>query len=96
MQITADTQKRLSGEKKELKDHLIILSDNEIYNPNKNICAGVRWLFRKRETAGARLKREPSWEEVLMEYKGKLKSKTKESDSIRRRIKKLSGELDEK
>lgn len=96
MQITADTQKRLSGEKKELKDHLINLSDNEIYDPNKNICAGVRWLFRKRETAKARLKREPSWEEVLMEYKGKLKSKTRESESIRRKIKKFLRELNER
>jgi hypothetical protein len=96
MQITIDTQKRLSGERKELKDHLIILSEDEIYDPNKNICAGIRWLFRKRETAKARLKHAPSWEDVLMEYKGKLKSNNLESKNIRKKIKRLIDELNEK
>ena len=95
MQITVDTQKRLSGEKKELKNHLVILSDDEIYDPNKNICAGIRWLFRKRETAKAKLKHDPSWDDVLMEYKGKLKSNTTESKKIRKNIKKFLGELNE-
>ncbi len=96
MQITVDTQKRLSGEKKELKNHFVILSDDEIYDPNKNICAGIRWLFRKREIAKSRLKLEPSWEDVLMEYKGKLKSNTTESKKIRKDIKKFLGELNGK
>jgi hypothetical protein len=86
MQITEETQKILSGEKKELKDHFVILNDDEIKDPSKNISAGVRWLFRKRETAGKRLGRDPSWKEVLMEYKGKLNSRSDESQRISRDI----------
>jgi len=93
MQVTVDSQKRLSGEKKELRDHFVVISDEEIKDPNKNISAGIRWLFRKRETAKSRLKREPTWEEVLMEYKGMLKSKTKESNDIRIKIHKFLKEL---
>lgn len=62
----------------------------------QNICAGIRWLFRKRETAKARLKHDPSWEDVLMEYKGKLKSNSLESKNIRKKIKRLLGELNDK
>lgn len=88
-QITEVTQRSLSGNKKELKDHFVILSDDtDVYDPNKNICATVRWLFRKRETARARLKREPTWEEVLMEFKGRLKSRTKKTEDIRKELRK--------
>ncbi|MDD4973849.1 MAG: transglycosylase SLT domain-containing protein [Bacteriovorax sp.] len=93
MQITVDSQKRLSGERKELKNHFVVISDEEIKDPNKNISAGIRWLFRKREIAKSRLKREPTWEEVLMEYKGRLKSNTKDSQDIRNRIHKFLKEL---
>ncbi len=87
MQITVDTQKRLSGKDKELKNHFVVLTNEDIYDPNKNIYAGVRWLFRKRETARARLKYEPTWEDVLMEFKGRLKSKTQKTQEIRKQIK---------
>ena len=71
------------GNEKELKDHFVILDNEEIWDPNKNICAGVRWLFRKREIARNRLKREPSWEEVLMEYKGRTTSTTAETKRVK-------------
>lgn len=96
MQITVDTQNRLSGKGKELKDHFVVLTDEDIYNPNRNICAGIRWLFRKRETARARLKHEPTWEEVLMEFKGRLKSKTQKTQEIREQIENYLRALDEK
>jgi hypothetical protein len=38
---------------------------------------GVRWLFYKRQRALKSLKREPIPEELILEYKGLLKSKTK-------------------
>ena len=95
-QITLQTQKELSGEIKDLKDHFVILTEEEIYDPNKNICAAIRWLFRKQETAKSRLKREPTWEEVLMEYKGKLKSKTKETVEVRKKLKEYLGKLNAK
>jgi hypothetical protein len=94
-QITEQTQKSLSGEIKDVKDHFVILSDEEILDPNKNICAAVRWLFRKRDTAKARIKREPTWEEVLMEYKGRLKSKKKDTQEIRKKLNEFLGKLNE-
>lgn len=96
MQITVDTQNRLGGKNKELKDHFVVLTNEDIYDPNKNICAGVRWLFRKRETARARLKHEPTWEDVLMEFKGRLKSKTQKTQEIREQIKDYLRVLNEK
>lgn len=83
LQITEKSQRQLSGNEKELKDHFVILDNEEIWDPNKNICAGVRWLFRKREIARNRLKREPSWEEVLMEYKGRTTSTTAETKRVK-------------
>ncbi|HLE10305.1 MAG: hypothetical protein A2504_04600 [Bdellovibrionales bacterium RIFOXYD12_FULL_39_22] len=88
MQLTEDTQGNLSGDRKELKDQFVILTDDEIYNPNKNICAGIRWLFRKRDTAKNRLKREPTWEEVLMDFKGRTRSQSGETKKIRMDLKK--------
>jgi len=95
-QITELTQKQLSGEVKDLKDHFVILDGDEVYDPNKNICAATRWLFRKRETAKLRLKREASWEEVLLEYKGRTTSKTKKTLEVRETLKKYLDELREK
>ncbi len=40
---------------------------------NQNICAGIRWLFRKMETASAKLRRQASWIETVAEYKSYLK-----------------------
>ena len=42
----------------------------------KSIPLAVRWLFRKRETAMSQLKRDPNSQELILEYKGPLKSKT--------------------
>jgi predicted nucleotidyltransferase len=70
VQLTEQTQKILKDYKGELKDHFVILKKKDVFDPNKNICAAIRWLFRKRETAKHKLKREPTWEEVLIEYKG--------------------------
>lgn len=84
MQITVVTQHYLAGYKGEIKDHLVIITDDEIWDPNKNICAGVRWLFRKREITKSKLKRDPTWEEVLWDYKGALKSKRKDDVKARK------------
>jgi hypothetical protein len=84
MQVTERTQRQLAGDEKELKDHLVILDDEEVWDPNKNICAGVRWLFRKREILKSQIKRDPTWKEVLMGYKGKTTSQTKRNQRIRK------------
>lgn len=70
IQITEQTWRILKDPNGELKNHLVEIKKEELLDPNKNISAGVRWLFRKRETLKKRIKREPTWEEILLEYKG--------------------------
>lgn len=70
IQITESTWRILKDSKGEMKDHFIIVKKDELFDPNINICAGVRWLFRKREMLQKRIKRSPSWPEVIVEYKG--------------------------
>lgn len=69
-QITNATRKILGDENGELKDHYITATKKDLNDPSINICAGVRWLFRKRDIATAKLKHDASWEEAVFEYKG--------------------------
>ena len=73
MQITNDTRKFLD-DGAELKDHYVTVTKKDLNDPGVNICAGIRWLFRKKEIASTvRLKREATWVEAVEEYKGDLK-----------------------
>ena len=98
IQLTEQTQKILKDTKGELRDHFVVLKKKDIWDANKNIAAAVRWLFRKRETAKAKLKREPSWEEVLIEYKGLTKQKKhpraiKIKKSLRKYLKEINADI---
>lgn len=86
IQITDSTLSILSDPKQELKDHFIIIKKEDLLDANKNLAAGIRWLFRKQETARSRLKRAPSWEEVLWEYKGITLDKSKKATEIKSKI----------
>ncbi len=70
IQITESTWRILKDRKGEIKDHYIDIKKEELLNPTVNICAGIRWLFRKREILQKRLGRPPTWPEVIVEYKG--------------------------
>lgn len=70
MQITDYTFKLIQEDQTELRNHIFKLKRENLYDPNVNICVGVRWLFRKREIAKYYLKREPSQLELAEEYKG--------------------------
>jgi len=72
MQIIGKTHQYLRDAKNELSDYLIRVSISELLDASCNICAGVRWLFRKKETAARVLKREATWEEVVEDYKAIL------------------------
>ena len=74
---------------REYRNQYIDLEYEDLWEPNRNIAFGVRHLFRKRETAKWILKREPTWFEVLMDYKGKLRSNTSETKDVRERLQKL-------
>ncbi len=70
LQITNSSRKILGNEKGELKDHYLTLTREDLNDPCNNICAGIRWLFRKREIASSLLKREATWKEAIYEFKG--------------------------
>jgi len=90
MQVTDQTQKILEDIRGELKDHLVHVSQNEMTNPNMNIAAGIRWLFRKKEIADSRGKALP-WIDAISKYK-KL---PKDSD-VMQRLKRLYDRLRKK
>jgi hypothetical protein len=69
MQLLYETFLILQDTKGELSDYLIRIPWNKILDHTSNICMGVRWLFQKRKLLEARLKREVTWEEAVIEYK---------------------------
>ncbi len=73
MQVTNGTRKILADENGELKDRLVNLTENDAFEPNLNIAAGVRWLYQKKKLASVKLQREATWEEAVAEYKSYLK-----------------------
>lgn len=89
MQITEETTRQAKDHKsREYRDHYIDLEYEDLWDPNKNIAFGVRHLFRKRDTAKWVLKREPTWFEVVMDYKGRLRSRTKKTQEVKAKLKK--------
>jgi len=78
MQVTDSTRKILANPKGELHDHLVEIDQKDITDPNLNIAAGTRWLFRKKDLAGVRLKRTATWDEAVAEYKSYLKDMIKD------------------
>lgn len=83
MQIMPQTIKYLSSSSKELKNHFVEIDSETARDPVVNIAAGIRWLFRKYELTESKLKKEPSWVEVLYDYKGITNDKSKRAKDIR-------------
>lgn len=81
-QIIPDTLKIVQDENGEAKDFVFSkIRKIDLKNPNIAIPICVRWLFRKNVTAAHRLKRVPNHEELILEYKGLLKSDSKYKNS---------------
>lgn len=72
MQIMPNTRIYLQDIHGELTNHLVRVTAPELMEPSANICAGIRWLFRKIELAKGKLKREPTWIEAVADYKDYL------------------------
>jgi len=72
MQVLISTFNILKNPDGELTNHLIHINQSNYLDPSANICAGVRWLFRKKILASHRLKREATWVEAIAEYKSYL------------------------
>lgn len=80
-QLTKKTLKILLDPNGEAKEFIFKdIRQKDLADPNISIPMAVRWLQRKKETAASKLKRAPSHEEVILEYKGLLKSSTKLKD----------------
>jgi len=76
-QITPSTLKIVQDTRGEAKDFIFSkIRQKDLKDPDIAIPMGVRWLFRKRATAINQLKRAPNHEELILEYKGLLKSGT--------------------
>lgn len=93
-QITPSTLKVVQNPKGEAKDFIFSkVRQKDLKNPNIAIPMGVRWLFRKRATAVNQLKRAPDHEELILEYKGLLKSDSDYKKSGLKKYRKAYAEL---
>lgn len=94
MQLMPETLNLLGPDGKELKDHFVDIDEKMARDPVVNIAAGIRWLFRKYELTRLKLKREPTWREVLYDYKGITGSKSAYSNRMRKILDKYLKETD--
>ncbi len=82
LQITNKTRKILADENGEIKDHYLTLTKEDLNDPSNNICAGIRWLFRKRAIAEGIMKRKVTWEEADAEFKGTRTTSAKRAKEL--------------
>lgn len=78
-QITPESFFALQNPKGEVKEFIFSdIQKKDLKNPNINIPMAIRWIFRKKRLAEGQLGRGVTAEEIILEYKGLLKSKTDE------------------
>lgn len=76
-QITKKTLKNIQDPNGEVKEFIFKnVRQKDLKNPHIAIPMAIRWLHRKKQTAANSLKRPPNTEELILEYKGLLKSKS--------------------
>ena len=76
-QITKQTLKILQDPNGEAKDFIFKkIRQKDLKNSEIAIPMAIRWLIKKQEMAERKLKRIPTHEETILEYKGLLKSKS--------------------
>jgi len=91
-QITKETLKIIQDPNGEAKDFIFNkISPKDLKNPDIAIPVAVRWLAYKKERAESKLGRAVTHEEIILEYKGLLKSK---SDYKKSALKKYRGLYD--
>lgn len=89
IQLTDQTIKALGDPRGELLNHLVKISTEDTFDPNLSIGAAVRWLFRKRDLASRRLKRQATWREAIAEYKSYLPDRVSGEDPNPKQMQKL-------
>lgn len=91
-QITKETLKIIQDPNGEVKGFIINkISQKDLKNPDIAIPVAIRWLAYKKERAESKLGRAATHEEIILEYKGLLKSK---SDYKKNALKKYRGLYD--
>lgn len=88
-QITPETLKALQDPTGEVKDFIFKnIRKKDLKNPDVAIPMAIRWLSRKKRLAEGKLSRPASAEEIILEYKGMLKSKSKLKDNALEKFRK--------
>ena len=96
-QITPETLKALLDSKGEVKEFIFKdIRKKDLKNPDIAIPMAVRWLSRKKRLAEGKLGRPVTAEEIILEYKGMLKSKTKLKDNALKKFRKEYDKLTKK
>lgn len=93
-QITKETLKIIQDPKGETKDFIFNkISQKDLKNPALAIPIAIRWLAYKKVRAESKLGRDATHEEIILEYKGLLKSKSDFKKSALRKYRELYGKL---
>ena len=96
-QITPETLKVLLDPNGEVKEFIFKdIRKKDLKNPDIAIPMAVRWLSRKKRLAEGKLGRPVTAEEIILEYKGMLKSKTKLKDNALEKFRKEYDKLTKK
>jgi hypothetical protein len=96
-QITPNAFKALKDSKGEVKEFIFTkVLKKDLLNPQIAIPMAIRWLFRKKRLAEGKLGRPATAEEIILEYKGLLKSKSKYKSDALLRFKDDYGKLKKK
>lgn len=76
-QITPATLKALLNPEGEANDFIFKnIRQKDLKDPEIGIPMGIRWIYRKKRLAAGKLGRTPTAEEIILEYKGLLKSES--------------------
>lgn len=96
-QITDETFKALQDPKGEVKEFIFKnIRKKDLKNAKIAIPMAIRWLSRKKRLAEGKLGRNANAEEIILEYKGLLKSKSPWKNSAIEKFRKEYGLLTEK
>jgi hypothetical protein len=94
IQITSETLQALQDPNGEAKEFIFKdIRKKDLKDPAVNIPMGIRWLHRKKRLAEGKLGRSATHEDVILEYKGLLKSKSTYKESALKKYRKAYATL---
>jgi hypothetical protein len=94
IQITPETFQILQDSRGEAKEFIFKdIRKKDLKDPAINIPMGIRWLHRKKRLADGKLGRAATHEDIILEYKGLLKSKSKYKESALTKYRKAYAKL---